>query len=63
MYGYSGRNQDMHLSEQEKKQAARAAKEYYQSLTEEEKRSSVCMRERSVQHMKSMHWQKSCIMR
>lgn len=30
-------NQDMHLSEQEKKQAARAAKEYYQSLTEEEK--------------------------
>ena len=26
-------NQDMHLSEQEKKQAARAAKEYYQSLT------------------------------
>lgn len=37
MYGYSGRNQDMHLSEQEKKQAARAAKEYYQSLTEEEK--------------------------
>lgn len=53
----------MHLSEQEKKQAARAAKEYYQSLTEEEKRSSVCMRERSVQHMKSMHWQKSCIMR
>ncbi len=30
-------NQDMHLSEQEKEQAARAAKEYYQSLTEEEK--------------------------
>lgn len=30
-------NQDMHLSEQEKKQAARAAKEYYQSLTEKEK--------------------------
>ena len=56
-------NQDMHLSEQEKKQAARAAKEYYQSLTEEEK-TFIGLYEREIRTAYEEYaLAESCIMR